>query len=179
MAAKTSKPKTETAEKGTTKTPVNETAKLLNEVNAWTMPEILDDDEAEKRTAEYFNLCVSKGEMPLFETYCLYLGISDEKGKSFANGEGCSTRLTKIIQGALTTMKAAEAKAVYAGKIRDVPYIWRSKQYYNYREPNSKLEDALLGSVLKELPTTKSIAARYLEDVEEVAEEAEDTREGV
>lgn len=159
--------KTEYAENGQTKTPVNDISKIISSVNAWTKPECADDDEAEKRIGEYFNLCVSKGEMPMFETMCLYLGLSDEKGKQYANGEGCSGRMTKLIQNALTVLKATEGKAVYAGQIRDVPYIWRSKQYFGYREPNSKIEDLLIGNVLKDLPSEASIAKRYLEDIDE------------
>lgn len=169
MATKSAstKTKTEYAENGQTKTPTNDISKIINSVNAWTMPECADDDEAEKRIGEYFNLCVSKGEMPMFETMCLYLGFSDEKGKQYASGEGCSGRMTKLMQNALTVLKATEGKAVYAGQIRDVPYIWRSKQYFGYREPNSKIEDLLLGNVLKELPSEASIAKRYLEDIDE------------
>lgn len=160
------------AENGVVDDPKDEVAELLNEVSMWSRDEVSSDEDAEARIGEYFNLCASKGEMPLFETLCLYLGISDDKGKEYAAGEGCSGKMTRLIQTALTTMKAAEAKAVYKGKIRDVPYIWRSKQYFGYREPNSKLEDALLNNVLKELPPVSSIAARYVLDVEE-SEDAE------
>lgn len=159
--------KTDYAENGQTPKPVNEIAEILNQVNAWAKPECASDEEAEQRIDEYFNLCVLKGEMPLFETMCLYLGISDDKGKGYAQGEDCSSKMTKLIQTALTKLKATEGKAVYKGLIRDVPYIWRSKQYFNYREPNSKLEDLLTGNLLKELPSTASIAQKYLEDIEE------------
>ena len=166
----TPKKKTEYAENGQTATPVNEAAEIISEVNFWGKPEVADDEEAERRIDEYFNLCVSKGEMPMFETLCLYLGISDDKGKEYAQGEGCSGKMTRLIQGALTRLKAIEGKAVYKGIIRDVPYIWRSKQYFGYREPNSKIEDLLLGNVLKDLPSAESIAQRYLEDITEDAE---------
>ena len=167
---KTTKAKTTYAEKGVSSSPVNDTAEIINSVNVWAMETIKDDDEAEQRIGEYFNLCAEKGEMPMFETMCLYLGISDDKGKAWVQGDGCSTRMQTLIQNALTVLKAVEGKAVYAGKIRDVPYIWRSKQYFGYREPNSKLEDILAGNLLKELPSTQNIAQRYLEDIEESEE---------
>ena len=163
----TKKPKTEYAENGQTATPVNDVAEIINSVSAWKRPAIKDEDEAEKRIGEYFNLCVLKGEMPLFETLCLYLGISDDKGKEYVLGENCSSRMTAIMQDALTMLKATEGKAVYKGIIRDVPYIWRSKQYFGYREPNSKLEDLLAASVLKDLPSASVIANKYLDDYEE------------
>ena len=167
------KKKPDIAEDGQTATPINDIAEIINSVNAWSKPEIKDEDEAEQRIGEYFNLCVLKGEMPMFETLCLYLGISDDKGKEYCTGEGCSGRMTKLMQNALTVLKATEGKAVYQGKIRDVPYIWRSKQYFGYREPNSKIEDILLGNVLKDLPSTQSIAQRYLTDIEETEEGSE------
>ena len=160
--------KTEYAENGQTPNPKGEIAEMLNAVNAWAMPEFADDDEAEQRLSEFFNLCVLKNELPMFETMCLYLGISDDRGKEIANGENCSGRLTRLFKSALTKVKAVEGKAVNAGKLRDVPYIWRSKQYFGYREPTSKLEDMLAGSLLRELPTSANIAKRYLEDAEDV-----------
>jgi hypothetical protein len=163
---------TEYASDGITPTPVNEISQIINSVNAWHAPaECASDEEAERRIEEYFNLCVSKGEMPLFETMCLYLGISDDKGKEYAHGEGCSGKMTRLLQNALARLKAIEAKAVYKGLIRDVPYIWRSKQYFDYREPNSKIEDLLLGNVLKDLPSAQTIAQKYLTDIDEDEEE--------
>lgn len=167
----TTKKKTEYAENGQTSTPINEVAELINAVSAWKQPACETEDEVEQRIGEYFNLCVLKGEMPLFETLCLYLGISDDKGKEYIQGEGCSGRMTSLMQNALTVLKATEGKAVYKGMIRDVPYIWRSKQYFGYREPNSKLEDLLAGNLLKDLPSAASVAQRYLEDFDESEEE--------
>lgn len=166
-SASSASAKPEFAENGQTAKPINDFAKIINDVNFWNKPECASDEEAEQRIEEYFNLCVSKGEMPLFETMCLYLGISDDKGKEYAMGEGCSGKMTRLMQNALARLKAIEAKAVYKGIIRDVPYIWRSKQYFGYREPNSKLEDMLLGNVLKDLPSAQSIAQKYLTDIEE------------
>ena len=162
---------TEYASRGITPTPVNEIAQIINSVNAWHATECASDEEIERRIEEYFNLCVLKGEMPLFETMCLYLGISDDKGKEYAHGEGCSGKVTRLIQNALARLKAIEAKAVYKGLIRDVPYIWRSKQYFDYREPNSKIEDLLLGNVLKDLPSAQSIAQKYITEIEEDEED--------
>ena len=161
------KRRTQFAQDGQTAFPPNEVAQIINSVSAWKQPACKDEDEVESRIGEYFNLCVLKGEMPLFETLCLYLGIPDDKGKEFVQGEGCSTRMTLLMQTALTMLKATEGKAVYTGKMPYVPYIWRSKQYFNYREPNSKLEDLLAGSLLKDLPSPKNIAQKYLEDFEE------------
>lgn len=167
----------EVAENGQTAKPINEIAKATNETNAWCNSEVKDDDEAEARVGEYFNICVLKGEQPLFETLCLYLGISDETGKQYAQGTGCSSRLTKILQNALTRMKAIEGKLVYKGAIRDVPYIFRSKQYFGYREPSSKLEDLLSGNLLKELPSTQSVMQKYLEDYEDDYEQPKGAEE--
>ena len=165
MATKSKK--IEYAEGGVASEPINDVAKLISAVNAWSKPEFKDVAEAERRIGEYFDLCALKGEMPLFETLCKYLGISDDKGMQYARGEGCSSKLAQMMQNALTTMKAVEGKAVYAGMIRDVPYIWRSKQYFGYREPNSKIEDLLAQSLLKDLPNPQMVAQKYLADFEE------------
>lgn len=162
--------KTEYAEKGQTQTPTNEIAKLITESSAWVSSKVKTDDEVEARIDQYFNLCVSKGELPIFETLALYLGVDDETLKRWLLGDGCTTRRKESLQLALTRMKAVEGKGLYSGAVPYVPSIWRSKQYFNYKEPDSKLTLQMGGSPLKELPTAEGIAAAYLNDYAESEE---------
>lgn len=167
--------KTETAENGQTRTPKNDTAKMISDSSYWDQ-EVgeLTDDEVAAKISEYFSLCAHKGEFPIFETLCLFLGISDEEGLEWSRGENCSVRRKKLIARALTRMKAIEGKALYANAIPYVPSIWRSKQYFGYREPDPKIT-LQSASPLKELPSASSVAERYLTDVAETdAEEGED-----
>ena len=159
--------KTEYAERGQTTTPTNEISKLINESSAWVNAKVKTDAEVEKRIDQYFNLCVSKGELPIFETLALYLGTDDETLKRWMLGDGCTTRRKDALSLALTRMKAIEGKGLYTGVVPTVPSIWRSKQYFNYREPDSKLTLQMGGSPLKELPTAEGIAAAYLNDITE------------
>lgn len=162
--------KAEYAEKGQTATPVNEIAKLIAESSAWVRGEAKSDAEVEARIEEYYNLCASKGELPIFETLALFLGTDDETLKKWLLGDGCTTRRKNALQLALTRMKAIEGKGLYSGAVPYVPSIWRSKQYFGYHEPDSKLTLQMGGSPLKELPTAEGIAAAYLNDFEESEE---------
>lgn len=159
--------KTTVAENGTTSSPKNDIAALINEASQWVLPPIETDDELEKRIGEYFNLCVSKGELPIFETLSLYLGVSDDEALKWVSGDNCSNKRKRLMQMALTRMKAIEGKAMYANKLPYVPSIWRSKQYFGYREPTNELKLIGDSSPLKELPTAEGVARAYLTDIEE------------
>lgn len=159
--------KPETAEKGTTKTPKNDWAKLISDASEWDVTdEELTDDQVAQRIGEYFNICVSKGEAPIFETLCLFLGVSDEEGMEWTRGENCSVRRKRLMLKAVTRMKAIEGKASQQNMIPIANYIWRGKQYFGYREPDPKitLQNA---SPLKELPSADAVAKIYLADVAE------------
>ena len=165
------KRRSDVAENGTTDTPINDIAKLISESSAWDLDAgELTDDQVSAKMGEYFSLCVSKGELPIFETLCLFLGISDEEGLEWSRGENCSARRKKLMQKALTRMKAIEGKALYSGQLPYVPSIWRSKQYFGYREPDPKIT-LQTGSPLKELPSAASVAEKYLSDVSDSEEE--------
>ena len=159
------------AQDGKTTAPKNDIARLINETSEWVNSTVETDDELEGRIGEYFNLCVSKGEYPIFETMALYLGVSDDEALRWVNGEGCSTRRHRIMKVALTRMKAIEGKAMYANKLPYVPSIWRSKQYFGYREPTNELKLVGETSPLKELPSAEGVARAYLNEYEEGEEE--------
>lgn len=159
------------AQNGTTTSPKNDIAKLINETSQWVQTPIESDDELDRRIGEYFNLCVSKGELPIFETMSLYLGVSDDEALRWVSGDGCSNKRKRLMQVALTRMKAIEGKAMYANMLPYVPSIWRSKQYFGYREPTSELKLINDTSPLKELPSAEGVAKAYLEDIEQGEEE--------
>lgn len=159
------------AQNGTTTSPKNDISKLIDETSQWVNEPIETDEELDSRIGEYFNLCVSKGELPIFETMSLYLGVSDEEALRWVSGDGCSNRRKRLMQVALTRMKAIEGKAMYSNMLPYVPSIWRSKQYFGYREPTSELKLINDSSPLKELPSAEGIAKAYLEDIEQGEEE--------
>ena len=165
--------KTEVAQDGVAWTPSSDTAKIITESSAWDQAcGDLTDDEVEKRISEYFSICASRGELPIFETLCLYLDISDDEGLEWSRGENCSVRRKKLMKKALTRMKAIEGKGLYSGVVPYVPSIWRSKQYFGYREPDPKIT-LQSANPLKELPSAESVAQRYLVDVAETDAENE------
>lgn len=162
---------TEYADRGQASAPKNDISKLIGESSAWVRTRVEKDEEVDSRIDEYFNLCASKGELPIFETLALFMGVDDETLKKWLVGDGCTTRRKDALQLALTRMKSIEGKAMYQNLVPYVPSIWRSKQYFGYKEPDSKLTLNVGGSPLKELPTAEGIAAAYLSDIVESEEE--------
>lgn len=120
------------------------------------------DDEWDSRTDEFFDFCYDSGERPTWEKYCLAVGYSRSSVWEYLQGhKGASPRKVDIIKKAKELCAAYDAEMVTTGKMRDTPYIFRAKNYYDMKDeqevvitPNNPLGDT-------EDPET--IAARYAE----------------
>lgn len=163
----TKKPTTEFAQGGVASKPVNEIAEIISQTSEWQKPACKDDEEVLARISEYQNLCALRGHAPYIEDLCLYLGISKDRMHNWKTGEGCSKIVKEAIELALTWILSIDNKLTDQGKKPYVMRIWNGKQWHDEREPNSKLEDLLQASLLKDLPSQQSIAQRYLEDFDE------------
>lgn len=118
-----------------------------------------DDDEIERRTAEYFQFCVDHDERPTVESYCLCLGYARN---TVFEWEGKGDRRANIIKAAKEAMAALDAGMVLDGKLQAIPWIFRAKNYYGMRdqqeivlEPRKGItdEDAVeVGQKYAELP---------------------------
>ena len=162
------------AQKGQSSAPEGSWANIVTKTSFWQREPIETDEELEQRIAEYKNLCAERDHLPKVETLCLYLGIPVTLFKSWQQGVDCSERRKNAIEMAQTWILAVETEGLYEGIVQNVPYIWRSKQYHDMKEPNSDVNINIGRSPLKMLPTIEAIAAAgYLED----AETAEDDHE--
>lgn len=124
------------------------------------------DDEVKERINVYFAKCESQALPPSIEGLCLCLGITTEEGKAWSKGETITKDRYRIWHTALTVLEDVDQKLVTLGYLPQVQYIWRSKNFYNMREPSSRME--IIGnSPLRDLPTLDSIKAKYLTDIPE------------
>lgn len=106
------------------------------------------DDECADRTAEFFERVATTGETPTWEKYCLALGTVRDVVFRWERGDLGVPR-SNIIKKAKEIIAAYDARMVTEGKIPQVVYIFRSKNYYGLADksevvltPNTDLEGA-------------------------------------
>jgi len=132
----------------------------------WDKPKVRDAEDMRERLNLYWAKCQNNGELPSFEGLCVLLGIPVEDGKRWCKGDGCDKEQQKLMQQALAILEAIDSDLVTKGIIPQGVYIWRSKQYYNMREP-TVLHDLAAASPLRSLPSMAEIQRRYLADLPE------------
>lgn len=106
------------------------------------------DDECADRAAEFFEHVASTGETPTWEKFCLAMGTVREVVFKWERGDLGLTR-SNIIKKAKEIIAGYDARMVTEGKIPQVVYIFRSKNYYGMADksevvltPNTGLESA-------------------------------------
>ena len=142
--------------------------KILADSGKWLQRPCRNDDEVEERISEYKSIIALQepAELPLVETLAQYLGISYHKFRKFVKGEEGTERRQALLQGAVTWIAGVWGQLVTVGDLYFGVYVWYSKQWFDMREPDSKLVlDAV--SPLKELASSKDIAQKYLADLGE------------
>lgn len=105
--------------------------KLLNSSMQWyKQPPCKNDDEVAERLDEYFQTCFDLGELPTIESMCLSLGISRQILRSWENGYNISKARSEMIAKAKEMIAQIDAQLVAYGKMPQVTYIFRAKNYY-------------------------------------------------
>ena len=91
------------------------------------------DEEVCERLTDFFHHCVSTGELPTVEKMCLSLGAARSTVTDWANWTKGSV-MASIIKSAKEVMAAIDAELALKGYIKEVPYIFRAKNYYDLKD---------------------------------------------
>lgn len=91
------------------------------------------DEEVCERLTDFFHYYVSTGELPTIEKMCLALGAARSTVRDWENGTKGSVRAS-IIKSAKEVMAAIDAELALKGYIKEVPYIFRAKNYYDLKD---------------------------------------------
>lgn len=129
-------------------------------------PIVQSDEECAERLNDYFRQCNETGQIPTVEDMCLALGTIRQTVWRWENGEGCSSARSDMIKKAKEILAGIDAKLVSMGKIPQVTYIFRAKNFFNMSDnqtltvipaqplgdaPDQKqLEERIEGSVVVE-----------------------------
>ena len=129
-------------------------------------PIVKSDEECAQRLNDYFKQCNETGQIPTVEDMCLALGTIRQTVWRWENGEGCSSARRDMIKKAKEILAGIDAKLVSMGKIPQVTYIFRAKNFFSMSDsatltvipaqplgdsPDQKqLEERIAGSVVVE-----------------------------
>lgn len=122
--------KSASVEANLTATP-SEVKGMINNVLFWyDKKPVKTDDECAERLNEFFQRISDTGEIPTVEKMCLALGVHRQTVWQWKTGQGCTTTRTYIIKKAYDIMAALDAELVSKGKIPQVTYIFRAKNFF-------------------------------------------------
>lgn len=119
------------------------------------------DEECCDRLNEYFAQCTSTGQIPTVEDMALALGVTVSTLWDWENNRRQSPARADMIKKAKGIMQGIDAKLVAEGRIPQITYIFRAKNYYGMKDqqevvltPNNPLGDA---------EDTKQLQDKYVE----------------
>lgn len=115
-----------------TTTATNEEIKqIMTNVLYWYPREIVKtDEECAERLNEFFKRLNDTGEIPTVEKMALALGTVRETVWKWENGQGCSLARSHMIKKAKEILAALDAELVSKGKIPQITYIFRAKNFF-------------------------------------------------
>lgn len=143
-----------------------------------------DDDECAERLNAYFRQCNDEGQMPTVEDMALALGVTTATLLDWQNGRTQSPERSWMVKKAKAIIAGIDAKLAAEGKIPQVVYIFRSKNYYGMKDQ----QDVIVTPNTDPLGDRRSgaeLTQKYIDSVKgidmktEEAEGAEGAEEGI
>ena len=92
------------------------------------------NEEMAERLNEYFRECYERGQIPTVEDMCLALGTNRKTLYWWENYDKNNRERAEMISQAKEVLAAIDAKLVSEGKIPQVTYIFRAKNYFGMRD---------------------------------------------
>lgn len=121
--------KSASVEKNCTAT-TDEIKQIIGNALYWySYPIVKSDEECAERLNEFFTHCNQTGELPTVEKMCLALGTTRKTVWTWEQGELGATR-SNMIKKAKELLATIDAELVSAGKIPQITYIFRAKNFF-------------------------------------------------
>lgn len=133
-------------------------------INESKLPRVRTDEELEERLMSHLMDCADNARIPTIESLYLCTGIPTRTLNAYLTGEspGLGLHTQEILERARDIVKSMDAELVLSGNIRDVPYIFRSKNYYGMKDQTDVNYNT---RVTMQLPDSKQLEKKYLDDV--------------
>ena len=133
---------------------------------------VKSDEECAERLNWYFQLCNDNGQIPTVEDMCLALGSYRKQVWEWESETRCSSARSNMIKKAKEILAGIDAKLVSQGKIPQITYIFRAKNFFGMKDvqdvvltPNNPL-----GDTPDEAELRRRIQGSTTQDVEVVDE---------
>lgn len=111
-----------------------EISQIISNSMYWYKREIIkNDEECAERLTEYFKRIIDNDEIPTVEKMCLALGTTRNTVHLWENGSQGTTR-ANMIQKAKEILAALDAELVSKGKIPQITYIFRAKNFFGMKD---------------------------------------------
>lgn len=104
---------------------------ITNSYKWFNRPVVKDDEECAERLNEFFSECSRTGEIPTVEKMALALGTNRKTLWDWENRQTRGKQRSDIVKKAKEILAAIDAELAAKGKIPQVVYIFRSKNYYD------------------------------------------------
>lgn len=102
---------------------------IRNSYKWFNYPIVKTDEECADRLNEYFDECARTGEIPTVEKMCLALGTVRRTVWDWEQGTLGASR-ANMIKKAKEILSSMDAELVQKGKIPQITYIFRAKNFY-------------------------------------------------
>lgn len=114
-----------------------EVSRIVNEsVQYFGRKPVKTNDEIAERLNEYFKQCCDSGQIPTVEDMSLALGINRRTLWGWEKEVVKNPERAFLVHQAKEVLAAIDAKLVSEGKIPQVTYIFRAKNYFEMRDVN-------------------------------------------
>ena len=153
---------TASIEKNTTARPEEIAQAIQNAFQYFHRDIVKSDEECAERIDGYFRDCFNQQMIPTVENLSLALGTTRKTTWEWENGIGCSVARSNMVKKAKQILASIDADLVSSGKIPQVVYIFRAKNFYQMSDQQEITINAA-GNGDQDL-SADDIARRYLED---------------
>lgn len=135
---------------------------------------VKSDEECAERINSYFQDCAEQQMLPTVENMSLALGTVRRTVWDWEQGIGCSQTRTNMIKKAKQILAAIDAELVSSGKIPQVVYIFRAKNFHGMTDQqeitvtaqNGQDQDRSVEDIKKWLEDGKTVETGFVEDGE-------------
>lgn len=154
--------KTASVAENTTARPEEISRAIMNAFQYFNRPLVKSDEECAERINGYFRDCYEQQMLPTVENLSLALGTVRATLWDWEQGRTCSKLRSDMVKKAKQILASIDAELVSSGKIPQVVYIFRSKNFYGMSDQQEIVVNAQQNNEMD--MSADEIAKRYLED---------------